>query len=101
MARPARSYAGYLLISYDASGRVLGASNALVAAEPESSNVASAYEYSFEPAADVSVPGFLLSVELDEVLVPLVLVDTRHDIGSEVDDLLEVLGGHVEQVAEP
>src|SRR5690606_17189828 len=39
-------------------------------------------------------------LELGKVLLALLLVDARDQVGGEVDDLLEVLGGHVEQVAE-
>ena len=42
-----------------------------------------------------------LVLERGEVLVALVLVDRRDHVRREVDDLLEVLGGQVEQVAQP
>ena len=40
-------------------------------------------------------------LELGEILVPLVGVDVGDQVGGEVDDLLEFLGRHVEQIAEP
>ena len=42
-----------------------------------------------------------LVLERREVRVALVLVDRRDHVGREVDDLLEVLGSQVEQVAQP
>jgi hypothetical protein len=58
---------------------------------------------------DVGVPAGLdllaldtdLRLERREVAVTLLLVDRRDHVGREVDDLLEVLRGQVEQVAEP
>jgi hypothetical protein len=42
-----------------------------------------------------------LGLDPRQVVVTAVVVDPGHHVGREVDDLLEVLGGHVEQVAEP
>ena len=43
----------------------------------------------------------ILRLERGQVAVPRVLVDVRDHVRREVDDLLEVLRGEVEQVAEP
>ena len=42
-----------------------------------------------------------LGAQLVEVGGARLLVDPRHDRGGEVEDLLELLGSHVEQVADP
>jgi hypothetical protein len=41
------------------------------------------------------------SLELRQVLLPALVIDRRDDVAGEVDDLLQLLRGHVEQVAEP
>ena len=49
---------------------------------------------------DLLLLGLDLRLERGQVGVPLLLVDGRDHVGREVDDLLEVLRGQVEQVAE-
>ena len=65
-ARPERSYAGYLLVSYDRAGKVADAGSAFVAAPPVSPDAAAAYQYSFGSSADVAITGFQLSVRYAE-----------------------------------
>jgi hypothetical protein len=45
--------------------------------------------------------GLDLFLDVGQGLVPLVLFDRGDDVGREVDDLLEILRRHVEQVAQP
>ena len=47
---------------------------------------------------DALVAGSLL--EIREILGALLVVDVRHEVCGEVDDFLEFLGGHVQQVSE-
>jgi hypothetical protein len=70
-AREERFYAGYLLVVYDEAEAVVDVGSAFVAAATEApetsgpfdSESRSAYEYVFEPSAEVSVAGFRLAVE--------------------------------------
>jgi hypothetical protein len=64
-------------------------------------DLAAALDVGVAAVLDLLLLDLDLRLERGQVLVALLLVDRRDHVGREVDDLLEVLRGQVEQVPEP
>ena len=91
-------FAAYMVISVDEDGR----HNDLPGLENEVNLEIKQLEHPLFLLGRIRIENLVdLALELVDVLGPGVVVDPGHDRGGEVQDLLELLRGHVEQVTDP